>query len=86
MVKIDQVFCVSRILLGLAVGCRQVQTARNGASSYKIDYVAQFQGILNLKDIQIASFVQKLSQFCWLDDFCLLVELYQEGSAQQACL
>ena len=28
----------------------------------------------------MASLVQKLQQFCWRGGFCLLVELYLEGS------
>ena len=31
------------------------------------------------KNIKTASLVQKLQQFCRMDRFCLLLELYQEG-------
>ena len=34
-----------------------------------------FRRFLTLKGIQITLLVQKLQQFCWMDGFCLLVEL-----------
>ena len=43
---------VSHPLSSTALRRRQTQTVRNGASSHKIDYVRQVQGIPNLKGYQ----------------------------------
>ena len=31
---------------------RKAHTVRNGASNHKLDYLTQFQGLLNIKDYQ----------------------------------
>ena len=58
---------------------RQAQKVLGGASSNKIGYVAQAYRILNLKGYQACIIGSKVTGFCCMVLFCLLVELHQEG-------
>ena len=54
----------------------------------KVDYVAQFQGILNLKGYQNCIFdlkVRLIQLKWWFFAYCLLVELYRKELAPAAC-
>ena len=59
---------------------RQAQTIRHNTTSFKIGYCPQFRTFLISHKIQKGIISSKLWQFCWIGGFCLLMDLYWQGS------
>ena len=72
-------------LVKISLRGRHAQTIKMVLPVIKQNILKFFQKFKILKGIKIAQLVQKLLRFCWMGIFCLLVELYLEGSASAAC-